>query len=805
MIHTLVADVRYALRVIWRTPGFAFAVVAVLAIGIGANTAIFSIVNAVLLRPLPYERPEHLVRLFHEPPQSAFPGIHQFSVSPANFYDWQRDAQSFESMALYRFRRFAMTGNGAAESVLAGAVGEKFFSVVGTAPVLGRLFLPEEDTPARGHVAILSDGFWNSHFGRAPDVIGRMLTLNGESYTIVGVMPARFSIQSWAIAARPLWVPLAYNAERRAVRDNHNDQVVARLKPGIGIAQAQKEMDLISSQLERAYPKENTGWGATVIPLDELIVGDVRSSLVMLLAAVGLVLLIACANVGNLLFARSLARRKELAIRSALGAGRARVFQQLLVETLTLAIIGGAAGLLLAAFGLSTGAALMADQIPRADEIVIDGHVLLFALGVSMATGIIAGVLPAVRGGRADLNHALKEGGRSDGAVGVRVRRALIVCEVALSVVLLMGAAVMIRSLLALRNVDAGFDSRNVLTLRISLPETRYDTIDKFLAFVDRAVRRVRALPGVQSAGAIDDLPVQGGSVQPIVLEGRPELLPRDQPTVEVRKITRDYLKTMKIPILAGRDVADGESEVMLVSRSAAKLVWGDQDPIGRRASLPLEARGVLKQVIGIVGDVKQGNLSDATSPTVYEFTRRSNWGTVAIVMRTAVPPLSLAQAASNVIRELDPQQPVEQIQTMQAVVDETMTSQRFSALVLGLFAAVALVLASVGIYSVLSYIVRGRHQEIAVRTALGARTSDVLRLVVVEGMTPAAIGIVAGAIGALASSTILSRLVFGVSASDPLTLATVSGALAAVALAASLVPAYRASRLDPLQVLRGE
>src|SRR4051812_2505360 len=536
MMRTVLADIRYALRVFWRAPSFALAVIAVLAIGIGANIGIFSIVSAVLLRPLPFDASERLVRLFHEPPQSAFPGIHRFSVSPANFYDWQRDAHSFDGMAIYRFRQFALTGTGNAEAVLAGAVGDGFFPIVRTAPLLGRVFLPEEDTPARGHVVVLSDGFWKSHFGRAPDVIGRSLTLNGENYTIVGVMPARFTVQSWAITARPLWVPLAYKNDERAVRDNHNDQVIARLKPGITAAQAQKEMDTISTRLEQAYPKENTGWGATVVPLDELIVGDVRTSLVMLLAAVGLVLLIACANVGNLLFARALARRKELAIRSALGAGRGRVFQQLIVETLMLALIGGAAGLMLATVALSVDTALLADQIPRADEITIDGRVLLFAVLMSLITGVLAGVLPAIRAGRTDLNSALKEGGRSDGAVGVRVRRALIVCEVALSVVLLMGAAVMIRSLLALRHVDAGFDPRGVLTLRVSLPKTRYDTSDKFLSFVDRALQRTRALPGIESAGAIDDLPVQGGSVQPIVLEGHPDLLPRDQPTVEVRR-----------------------------------------------------------------------------------------------------------------------------------------------------------------------------------------------------------------------------------------------------------------------------
>jgi predicted permease len=369
--------------------------------------------------------------------------------------------------------------------------------------------------------------------------------------------------------------------------------------------------------------------------------------------------------------------------------------------------------------------------------------------------------------------------------------------------VLLMGAGVMFRTLLALRHVDTGFDPHNVLTLRVSLPETRYRTAAQISAFFDTAIRQIRALPGVETAGAIDDLPAQGGSVQPIVIEGTAELLPRDQPTVEVRKITPAYLRAIGIPLLRGRDVAEGDVEVMLVSRAAAKLLWRDADPIGRHATLPLQSKTISKAVIGIVGDVKQGDLSQDIAPTVYEYTRERSWSSLSIVIRTAVPPVSLAQPAAAVVRAIDPQQPVEDIHTMDDLLDETLTSQRFSVLLLGLFASVALALASVGIYSVLSYIVRGRSREIGIRTALGARTADVLRLVVFEGMTPAVIGIAAGAVAALASGKLLEKLVFGVSASDPLTLAVVSGTLALVSLAASLVPAHRASRLDPLEVLR--
>ena len=803
MIRTLLADVRYGLRVLFHAPSFTIAVVAVLALGIGANTAIFSIVNTVLLRPLPFDEPERLVRLFHVPPQATFPGLTRFSVSPANFYDWQRAAQTFDGMALYRFRQFTLTGGANAEAVIAGAVGAGFFEIVRTRPALGRVFLPEEDSPGRGQVVILSDGFWKSHFGASPDAVGRALKLDGEVYTVIGIMPPGFSIKAWGITGRDIWVPLALTPEARAIRDNHNEAVVARRKAGVDPSRAQSEMDAISQRLEHEYPQANTGWGATVVPLHELLVGDIRRSLVVLLAAVALVLLIACANVGNLLFTRALARRKELAIRAALGAGRARVFQQLLVESLLLAAAGGVAGVLIARTALAAGAALLSNQIPRADEMSLDWRVLVFVAGASLLTAILAGALPALRAGRIDVSDALKEGGRSDGAVGVRTRRLLIVCEVALSLLLLMSAGLMIRTLSALRHVDAGFDPHNVLTMQVSLPKARYATPPRVTAFFDEAVQRIRALPGVEAAGAVDDLPVQGGSVQPIVLEGHVELLPRDQPTVAVRKMTPGYLQAMRIPLLRGRDVAETDTNVMLVSRDAARLLWGDADPIGRRVTLPLESKTILKQVIGIVGDVKQGDLAEPAMATVYEYTHEHDWGSLALVARTFVPPASIAQSAAGAVRAIDPEQPVENIRTMDDVLDETLAAQRFTALFLGLFAGVALALATVGIYSVLSYIVRGRNREIGIRTALGARTADVIRLVVVEGMTPALVGIAAGVVATIGAGKLLQKMVFGVSAWDPLTLGAVAGTLGVVALLASVVPAYRAARVDPQTALR--
>lgn len=804
-IRTLIADFRYALRVLARTPSFSLAVLTVLALGIGSNVAVFSIVNAVLLRPLPFEAPQGLVRLFHVPPPETFPGFSTFALSPANFYDWQREARSFERMAIYRWRPFVLADGGGADEVVAGAVGDGFFDALGTEPALGRVFLPDEDAPGRHRVVILSDGFWKRRFGGAPGVVGRTLRLDGEGYTIVGVMPPQFSVTAWNVTSRDLWVPLAYTSEERGVRENHNAHAIARLRPGVTVEQAGAELEAISKRLEAAYPKENAGWGGTAVPLHEVLVGDVRTSLYVLLGAVGLVLLIACANVGNLLFARSLARRRELAIRTSLGAGRARVFQQLLVESLALTTLGGGVGFIVAHVGLDAGAVLLADQLPRADGVSADSRVVVFGIAASLLTGILAGVLPAFRAVQSDLNASLKQGGRHESAIGVRTRQALIVGEVALSMVLLAGAALMVQSLLALRHADAGFNPRDVLTLRVSVPEARYSTPEKIRAFFDAALDRIRALPGVQAAGGIDDLPVLGGSQQPIVLEGRPEALPSEQPTVAVRKVTPGYLGAMQIPLLRGRDVAVGDGEVMLVSQSAARLLWGDEDPIDRRVTLPLQSRTVFKRVIGIVGDVKQENLSDPAAPSVYELSREHVSDGMTLVLRTTVPPMSVAAAAVDTVRGVDPQLPVEDIRTMEAVLDETLTSQRFNAVILGLFAVVALTLASVGIYSVLSYIVRGRRREIGIRTALGAGSPAVVRLVVVEGMTPAVLGIAAGLAGAIAMAGLFESMLHGVSATDPATLAAVAAGLAVVALLATLVPAIRASRVDPLVVLRGD
>lgn len=803
-MRTVLSDVHHALRVFGRAPSFAIAVVAVLALGIGANTAIFSIVNAVLLRPLPFEQPDQLVRLFHTPPQATFPGLATFSLSPANFLDWQRDSTSFEAMAAYRFRQFTLTGSGSAEALRAAVVGPDFFKVVRTQPILGRTFLPDEHLPGRANVVVVSEGFWKKHLAGARDAAGRTITFDGQTYTVVGVMPAEFSVTAWGATGQPLWVPLAWTDRDRAVRENHNLQAIARLKAGTTVQQARSELEAISKRLEAAYPAENAGWGGTAIPLIEVAVGDMRTSLMMLLGAVALVLLIACANVGNLILARAMGRRKELAIRSALGAGRRRVFQHLLVESIVLSLAGGAAGLLLARAAIGASASLLANQVPRANEAAVDARVLLFVLAASLLTGVLAGVAPALRAGRTDLNDTLKEGGRSDPAgAGRLTRRILIVAEVALSLVLLMGAGVMLRSLHALRNVDAGFNPRGIVKMDINLPDARYTEPARRSAFYDTLVERVRAIPGVQNAGLVDTLPVTGGgSVQPIVVEGRAELKPSEQPTVSVRFARAGYVKTMEIPLTRGRDFAASDVDALLISASAAKLLWGDEDPVGRRAILPLLSRSRAIEIVGIVGDVKE-ELAEKAPPTVYLHMRDLPFGDLSLAIRTNVDPDSVVRPAIAAVHALDPQLPVQAVLTMDQVIEETLVSERFRALLLQVFAAAALTLASVGIYSVLSYLVRGRRREIGIRTALGANTGDVLRMVLIEGLKPTLAGIAIGAIGALLAARLLENLVYGVKASDPLTLGVVALALLAVSVAASLLPAWRASRLDPVEVLR--
>ena len=580
-------DARYAWRVLRKSPGFTAVAVLVLALGIGANTAIFSVVNAVLLRPLPFDQPDRLVVLWHLPPQASFPGVPIFSVSPANFLDWRSQSHSFEGMSAYGFGRYILTGNGQPESIRTVAATSGLFSILHAQPLLGRVFLDGDVEPGQDHEVVLSYGLWSSHFGSNPDIVGKNIQLNGQAYTVVGVMKPGFGfpVDTDPTTAPQMWKPLAWTAAERAIRDDHNYDVVARLKPGVSLQQAQAELETISNRLAQQYPKDDKGWGATAISLRDDLVGDVRPALLILLGAVAFVLLIACANVANLVLAKTLSRGKEVAIRTALGASRRRLLQQVLSETVLLAVAGGALGLIFAHYGMLLMVKFLAQQLPRATEIGLDGPVLAFTFGISLLTGFAAGLLPALRLTKEDVNQALKQGlGRTaSDSSGTRTHSVLVVTEVALSLMLLIGAGLLMRSLWMLHNVNPGFDANRVLTMDLSIPQSKFASPQQQVTFFQRVLDRVRALPGVQSAGVIDCLPLsEYGSHQPVQMEGRAVVPMAEQPEVDMRMISTGYLSAMHIPLVRGRDFngsdVAGRPGAVLISQSMAKESWPNQD-----------------------------------------------------------------------------------------------------------------------------------------------------------------------------------------------------------------------------------
>lgn len=811
----LLQDLRYGLRVLRKSPGFATVAMLVLALGIGANTAIFSVVNTVLLRPLPFEDPARIVHVWHVPPPKSFPGITRFSVSTANYLDWRQQNDVFEDMAIYTGSSMNLTGGDKAESLLAANVAPNFFSVLGVKPLLGRTFLAGEDEPGQNHKVVLTHAFWQSRFGGDRNIVGKQITMDDEPYTVVGVMGPKFMYPMWE---EKLWTPLTLSAKERAVRGEHHSMVLARLKRGVDIRQAQTEMSTISDRLARQYPEDDKDWGAVVVPLREDIVGDVRPALLVLLGAVAFVLLIACANVANLLLARALARSKEIAIRTALGASRARLMQQLMFETILLAVGGGVAGLLVAKFGVDLIVNFLSQQLPRATEISLDASVLGFTLAISLVTGIVAGIVPSWKLSKANVNETLKQGlGRAGDSGGNRTRSVLVACEVALSLVLLAGAGLMIRSLWNLRSTNPGFDARNVLTFSLPIPRTRYKSPTEEINFWNQALSRMRALPGVETAAAVDDLPFNGGSHQPIAIEGRPAVAMSEQPEVDVRVISTGYLRAMHIPLLRGRDFSESDTAdkpgAILISDAMAKHFWPNEDALGKRLTMTF-APEKIREVVGVVGDVKLDGLDQAElNSAIYEPLAQisappnGEWRSFGldVVLRTTTPPATLVSAVTNSVHAIDPQQAVAHVMTLDQLTAESISPQRFNMLLLATFAGLALVLAAIGVYSVLSYAVRRRVREIGIRMALGAQIRDVLRLVVFEGMKPAVAGMFIGLTGALLLGRVLAKLVFGVKTTDPATFAAVSILLMAVALLATALPAYRATRVDPMRTLRDE
>src|SRR2546429_9563493 len=815
-MRNLVADFRYGLRILLRTPGFTLAAIVVLALGIGANTAIFSIVNAVLLRPLPYQDASRIMQIWHVPPAKSFPGMSFFSVSPANYLDWQSQNHSFEKIAAYGFDNFNVGGGERPEAIRGAAVAPGFFSILRVQPVLGRTFSAEEDRPGQGHVVILGHTLWRDHFAADPGIVGRNVLLDGQTYTVIGVMPPKFKFPDWA----DLWVPLAWSNEKRAVRGNHNYMVIGRLKPEVAVPQAKADLSAISARLEQQYPEDDKGWGATLLPLHEQIVGDVRPALLVLLGAVVFVLLIACANVANLVLAKTVARKKEMAIRTSLGASRAAVLRQIFAETVLLSLLGGTLGLFLARFGIALIQKFLADRLPSATEIALDAQVLTFTLFLALFAGILAGLLPAVRFTKTDIYEALRQGqsrGSSDSS-GNKTRGLLVVSEVALSLVLLIGAGLMLRTLLQLSSVRPGFNPNNVLTAALPVPGTKFSTPAAESRFCVQLLEQLRATPGVLSAALIDSLPLDGGgSHQPIAVEGQPIVPMPDQPEIDVRVISPGYLSTMRIPLLRGRDLNDadivGRPPVVLISESVAKRFWPNDNPIGKHVTLTFSGKAA-REVVGVVGDVKEDSLGQ-TRPTealywpLSQMTAQpgETWRAfgMSLAVRTSADPASATSAVSAAVHRVDPELPVVHVVTMEGLISASLSSQRFNVLLLGAFAGLALVLAAVGIYGVLSYTVRRRVREIGIRMALGASHSDVLRLVVADGMKPILLGVALGLAAALALSRVVASLIFGVRATDPLTFAAVALLLVAVGLLATVLPAYRATRVEPVSILREE
>lgn len=807
-LASLWQDLRYGLRMLRKSPGFAAVVILTLGLGIGANTAIFSVVDAVMLRPLPFQKPNQLVVVWHTPPQKSFPGVHRFVVSPANYLDWSRQNDVFTAMSAIGFNRANLTGMTQPESVQQRLVSYDFFSMLGVLPIAGRTFTATDDQPGHGNVAILNWAFCQGHFGAATNALGKIIHLDDKAYTVIGVMPPSFD---FPFQTR-LWTPLAWTDKESAVRDDHNYIVIARMKPGVDEAKAQADMTTISRRLAQQYPTDDAGWGALVVPLRDLVAGSIGPALLVLFGAVGFVLLIACANVANLLLTKALGRDREMAIRAALGASRKRIARQVLSETALVSVAGGIVAVLLARFVVAAIGTFIAGQLPLSIEIGLNGWVLAFTFAICVLTAIIAGVAPAWHLTKTNLNESLKQssGKTSPDSRGRRARNSLVASEVALSLVLLVGAGLAIETLYLLRQVNPGTDPHNVLTVPLAISQKRYPAVSQQTNFFQQTLQRVRVLPGVVDAAAADSLPLTDGSTQPVQVEGQPPEAMADQPEVAVRVISPGYFSAMHIPIIQGRDFTDadkaGAESVVLVSESFARRFWPHENPIGRHVGLTFSP-GPPRTVIGVVGDVKLNGL-DVTQPvqTVYSAMLQNDISTLmTLVVRTATPPTSLTSAITGAVHQVDPQVPVTGVLTMDDIVDQSLSQQQLNMTLLAIFGGLALLLAAIGIYGVQAYAVRHRVREIGIRLALGAQPRDVLRQIIGQGLFLTGIGICGGLVVAIGLTRLMASQLYGVSATDPLTLAGVVVVLTLVALAACYIPARRAMKVDPTVALRYE
>jgi putative ABC transport system permease protein len=807
-------DIRYGVRMLLKAPSVSIVATIALALGIGANTAIFSVVNGVLLRPLPFANSEQLMMVYES---NSARGQTRGSASYPNFADLRDQNHVFERLASYHSSDFIMTGRGESTRLQGAVVNADLFPLLGVTPTLGRAFLPNEDNPGdSGRVVLLSQQLFQQRFNSDPNVVGQSMTLDAKNYTIVGVMPQafQFPVQNDPVE---LWTSVAVDREGKdpvtVQRGAHYINVIGRLKPGVSKEQAQAEMAAVMGRLEQQYPESNLHHSATVQPTLEALVGDIRPALLILLGAVGCVLLIACANVANLLLARAMTRHKEMAIRTALGASRLRVVRQLLTESVILSLTGGLLGLVLAAWWSDLLLRLGKENIPRALQVGLDWRVLGFTLVVSVLTGVVFGLVPAIHSSKTELTESLKEGSRgsSEGARRNGIRGMLVVSELAIAVVLLVGAGLLIQSLWRLGNVKPGFSSENVLTLVVGIPDVKYPTA-KQAQFYQELAGRIQSLPGVRSASSVIPLPLNGDRFGiSFEIDGRP--VPKgEEPSADFFAIGNDYFKTMEIPVVKGRTFTDRDGAkapgVIIINQAFAQKYFPNEDPIGKRIKPGISTTDddtVMREIVGVVADVRNRNLSSELRPGYFLPQTQVPFNQMTMVVKTNTDPHTFINSIQNEVHSMDPELPVFNIKTMDEYISASVAAPRFNATLLMIFASVALVLTIVGLYGVMSYSVAQRTNEIGIRMALGAQTSDVLRLIVSQGFKLVLIGLGIGLVGAFAVTRVISSLLFGVTTKDPLTFVAVTALLGLVALLACYIPARRATRLDPLHALRYE
>jgi putative ABC transport system permease protein len=811
MIADLWQDLRYGARMLIKNPGFTLIAVATLGLGIGANTAIFSVVNAALLRAFPYGDADRLVIVWEKMQQNE-----QNVISPANFFDWQEQQSVFAGLAAFNDTRNSLSGDGAPEEIAGQLATDNLFSVLGVNALLGRTFTPEDSKPGQNTVVVLSYGLWQRRFGADPNVIGRKVILNAVDHTVIGVTPPDFKWHvrknSQTEQAAELWTPWAISSGFKQFRGRFIC-AVARLKPGVALSQARAEMDVIAGRLAERHKQFNRGHSVNLVPLREQFAGEIRLALLVLMGAVGFVLLIACANVANLLLARAAARQKETAVRAAMGASRGRILRQLLTESVLLAAMGAIAGLLLAWLGASALVKLSPPELGDFQQVEISVPVLGFTFIVALLTGVVFGLAPAFEASNIKLNDTLKEAGRSlaGASRSQRLRSVLVVAEVALALVLLVGAGLLIRGFLRLQGVETGFNARDVLTMRVALPGARYNNDAKRINFFTQALERMQTLPGVEAVGAINFTPFLGlGSNTGFDVEGRSKSSPDHAAGGTGVCITdQNFFRTMQIPLKRGRLFTEQEvreqRNVVVINEALARKYFPNEDPLGKRIKIMMRPPHTLTEIIGVVEDVKHMRLDRAAEPMSYWPIAQLPYPFMTFVLRARVDATGVSAAVRNAIQTLDPQQPVGAVRTLDNLVGDSIARQRFNTLLLAVFAAVALSLSAIGIYGVMAYSVTQRMRDLGVRVALGASERDILKLVLRQGMKLALAGVGIGLLFALALTRLLKTLLFGVNATDPLTFAVIALSLALVALLACYLPARRATKVDPLVALRCE